>query len=418
MNPHVFLRQLFDAAIAAADPARCVPPNLPKPPKGRTVVVAAGKAAASMARAVEDNWVAPLEGLAVTRYGHAVPCRTIEIIEAGHPLPDESGRDAARRALELVSPLGVDDLLLCLISGGGSALLSLPASGIPFADKRDIVDRLLRRGAAIGEINCVRKHLSAVKGGRLAEAATPARIVTLIISDVPDDDPATVASGPTVADRSTLREASAVLAKYEIPATPAIARHLSDGQNETPKSIDRGEAVVVATAADALNAAAALARAANVEPVNLGHDLEGDAATLARGHALLAVGAATAPSVLISGGEATVDLGRSTGRGGPNTEYALSLAVALGGRPGIYALAGDTDGIDGSGDNAGAFVTPDTLARAAHLGLKPAEMLSAHRNYDFFAALCDLVVTGPTLTNVNDFRAVLITAGAVANIDL
>ena len=417
MIPGEFLRRLFDAAVGAADPALCLPSHLPALPTGRTVVVAAGKAAASMARAVEDHWTAPMSGLAITRYGHGVPCKRIEIVEAGHPLPDDAGLDAAQRALDAVMPLGADDLVLCLISGGGSALLTRPAAGIALDDKRRVTEDLLSCGATIAEINCVRKHLSAIKGGRLAQAAAPARVVTLIISDVPGDDPATVASGPTVADPTTLKDARAVLGKYGVAPPPSVTVHLGNAANETPKTVAGGDVTVIACARDALAAAAVAARRHGVEPVILG-DLEGDSGALARAHAMLAAAAATAPSILLSGGEATVSVGSGGGRGGPNTEFLLALAIALDSQPRVHALACDTDGIDGTGDNAGALVSPDTLSRAAAQGLDAGAALASHDSYGFFSALGDLVMTGPTRTNVNDFRAVLITAGASEDIDL
>ena len=409
MEPREILLDLFHAALAAVDPARVVPAHLPAPPPSRTVVVAAGKAAAAMARAVEDAWPGPLSGLAVTRHGHGVACRHIEVIEAGHPLPDAVGRDAARRSLDLVAALGADDLALFLISGGGSALLTQPAPGLSLADKQAVTRSLLVSGATISEINCVRKHLSAIKGGRLAEAALPARMATLVISDVPGDDPATVASGPTLADTTTLADARAVVAKYAIPAPRSVTRHLADAANETPAALPPTDVQIIARAADALDAAAARARDLGIEPVQLGGDLEGEARKVAADHARFVSG--RAPSVLLSGGETTVTVGKAGGRGGRNTEYLLALALALDGDPRAHAIACDTDGIDGTEDNAGAVIGPDTLARARACGLDARGMLDAHDSYGFFAALDDLVVTGPTRTNVNDFRAVLIGAG-------
>ncbi|MGE0745599.1 MAG: glycerate kinase [Rhodospirillales bacterium] len=412
MSPRETLRALFDSAVAAADPARIVPAHLPAAPAGHTVVVGAGKAAAAMARAVEDHWPGPLSGLVVTRYGHGVPCRRIEVVEAGHPLPDGAGRDAAARILALAGALGPDDLLLCLVSGGGSALLVQPALGLALDDKQALTRQLLRSGAAIGEMNCVRKHLSAIKGGRLAAAAFPARTLALVISDVPGDDPATVASGPTVADPTTAAEALAVLDRYRIDVPPAIRRHLEGPDAETPKPGDprlaRSSVRLIATAKDALAAAAAAARAGGFAPTVLGDALEGEAADLARAHARLAL-AAPRPGVILSGGETTVTVGPAGGRGGRNGEYLLALAVALDGAAGVHALACDTDGIDGSEDNAGAVIGPDTLARAAAAGLDPVAMLRGHDSFGLFAALGDLVVTGPTRTNVNDFRAILLT---------
>ncbi len=409
-DPRLLLRRLLDVALASAQPAQCLPPHLPEPPAGRTVVVGAGKAAATMARAVEEHWAGPLEGLVVTRYGHRVPTARIEVVEAAHPVPDAGGREAAARILSLAEGLSADDLALCLISGGGSALLTLPAPGIELADKQAMTGALLRSGAAIGEINCVRKHLSAIKGGRLGAACYPARVVSLLISDVPGDDPAVIGSGPTVPDPSTFADALAVLHKYGIAEPAAVIRHLESGAHETPKQDDprlaEAETRIVATPAMALAAAAEAAREAGYEPVILGDALEGEARTLARDHARLARDAAPG-TVLLSGGEATVTV-TGAGRGGPNAEYALALASALDGAPGVFATACDTDGIDGTEDNAGALVTPDTLARAREAGEDAAARLATNDAYGFFAGLGDLVMTGPTLTNVNDFRAILV----------
>ena len=409
-DPRLLLLRLLDAALASARPAQCVPPHLPEPPAGRTVVVGAGKAAATMARAVEEHWIGPLEGLVVTRYGHRVPTERIEVVEAAHPVPDVGGREAAARILSLAEGLGEDDLALCLISGGGSALLTLPAPGIELADKQSMTGALLRSGAAIDEINCVRKHLSAIKGGRLGAACHPARIVSLLISDVPGDDPAVIGSGPTVPDPTTFADALVVLTKYVIAEPAAVIRHLERGAEETPKQGDPrladAETRIVATPAMALAAAAEAARDAGYEPVILGGALEGEARALAREHAGLARDAAPG-TVLLSGGEATVTV-TGEGRGGPNAEYALALALALDGAPGVFATACDTDGIDGTEDNAGALVMPDTLARARAAGEDAAARLAANDAYGFFARLGDLVMTGPTLTNVNDFRAILV----------
>jgi len=413
-GPSQLLRQMFDAAVAAAAPAICVPPKLPLPPKGKTIVVGAGKAAAAMARAVEDHWDGPLSGLVVTRYGHGVATRRIQVVEAGHPMPDEAGTEAARRILEFVRGLTADDLVLALISGGGSALLSLPAEGLTLADKRAVNAALLKCGASIAEINCVRKHLSAIKGGRLAEAAWPARVVALIISDVPGDDPATVASGPTVGDPTNLADALAVIKRYGIAAPETVLGHLRDPRNETPKPGDprqaRAECRVIATARHALEAAAGVARQAGVKPIILGDAIEGEARLVAEDQARLALesaGREAAPTVLISGGETSVTV-RGNGRGGRNAEFLLALATALVGHSGIHAIACDTDGIDGTEDNAGAVVGPDTVRRARALGLDPGAMLDNNDCYGVFATLGDLVVTGPTRTNVNDFRAILV----------
>ena len=427
------LRSMFDRAVAVSQPRHCVPANLPVRPKGRTVVVGFGKAAAAMARAVEEHWPGRLSGLVVTRYGHAVPCRAIEVVEAAHPVPDAAGRAAAARIVETVGALSADDLVVCLISGGGSALLALPAPGLTLEDKQAVNAALLKSGATISEMNCVRKHLSAVKGGRLAAAAFPARVVTLAISDVPGDDPAVIASGPTVADPTTFADARAVLEKYGVEPPEAVSRHLTGAGEETPKPGDkrlgRAETVLVATPRMALEAAAETARAAGYAPIILGDSIEGEARRVAEAHAAIALGAArreplaapdwvapggaaalqgaAPPSVLLSGGETTVTV-TGRGRGGRNAEFLLALAVALDGQPAVRAIACDTDGIDGTEDNAGGIVRPDTLARAATLGVDASAMLADNDAYSFFAALGDLVVTGPTLTTVNDFRAILI----------
>jgi hydroxypyruvate reductase len=370
-----------------------------------------------MARAVENHWSGSLSGLVVTRYGHAMPCKRIEVVEAAHPVPDAAGRAAASRMLELVQGLEADDLVLCLISGGGSALLSLPAAGIELESKQALNKALLKSGADITEINCVRKHLSAIKGGRLAAACHPARVLTLAISDVPGDDPSVVASGPTVADPSTCRDALAVLAKYDIVAPETVRQHLQSEASETPKPNDprlaAAEYHYIATPRMSLEAAATVAREAGITPLVLGDALEGEAREVAKVHAGIArycaaVGQpALPPCVLLSGGETTVTV-RGHGRGGRNAEFLLALAVALDGHPGIHAIAGDTDGIDGTEDNAGCLLAPDSLARARERGLDAKAMLANNDGYEFFQALGDLVVTGPTLTNVNDFRAVLI----------
>jgi glycerate 2-kinase len=416
------LQALFDAALAAADPARVIPPHLPPPVAGRTVVVGAGKAAAAMARAFEAAWRGPLEGLVVTRHGHAVPCERIAVVEASHPVPDRAGEAAAIRILDLARGLGADDQLVCLISGGGSALLALPAPGLTLADKQAVTRALLRSGATIGEINTVRKHLSAIKGGRLAAAAAPARLVTLAISDVPGDDPAVIASGPTVPDPTTFADARAVLAKYGIEKPAAVLAHLAAEAAETPKPADPVFAdtrfELIASPQQALAAAAQAALAHRLMPIVLSDRIEGEARDVAAVHAAIAwqlragqfrVGndIVAPPAVLLSGGETTVTV-RGRGRGGRNSEFLLALAAAIEGAPGIAALACDTDGIDGTEDNAGAIVYPDTISRAAAGGLSLKEALAQNDGYGFFAALGDLVVTGPTLTNVNDFRAILI----------
>jgi len=416
------LRALFDVALAAADPARAIALHLPLPVAGRTVVVGAGKASAAMACAFEKAWPGPLEGIVVTRHGHAVPCERIEIVEAGHPVPDAAGEAAARRILDLAAGLGPEDQLVCLISGGGSALLALPAPGLTLADKQRVTRELLRSGATIGEINTVRKHLSAIKGGRLAAAAAPARIITLAISDVPGDDPAVIASGPTVPDPTSFADARAVLAKYHIAEPSAVIAHLAAAEAETPKPGDpifRGARFeLIASPQQALAAAAEAALAHGITPIVLSDRIEGEARDVALVHAAIALQVAAArfrvgsgivapPAVLLSGGETTVTV-RGGGRGGRNSEFLLALTAALEGAPGIAALACDTDGIDGTEDNAGAIIYPDTIERAAAQGIAIDEKLGQNDGYGFFAALGDLVVTGPTLTNVNDFRAILI----------
>ena len=412
------LLDMFRAAVNAAAPALCVPAHLPPPPKGRTIVVGAGKAAASMAAAVEAHWNGPLEGLVVTRYGHSMPCKYIEVVEASHPVPDEAGSKVARGILDKVSGLTADDLVLVLISGGGSALLALPADGITLADKQAINRALLKCGAHIAEMNTLRKHLSAIKGGRLAVAAAPARVVTLAISDVPGDDLSIIASGPTVPDVSTRTDALAVLTKYgiEIPAT--VAMHLNDEVSETPKPDDPRFADVtnslMATSQKSLEAAARVARDAGLPSVILGNAIEGEARDVGIVHAGIARQCGDwgqpleIPCVLISGGETTVTV-RGHGRGGRNAEFLLSLGIATDGRNGIWALAADTDGIDGSENNAGAILTPDMLRQAKCADIDVKRRLADNDAYSVFAALNDLVITGPTLTNVNDFRAILVT---------
>jgi hydroxypyruvate reductase len=367
-----------------------------------------------MAQVVEDRWSGPLSGLVITRYGHALPCRRIEVVEAAHPVPDENGLRAAQRLLSLAGSLTADDLALCLISGGGSSLLAAPAPGISLADKQALTSRLLRAGATIAEINCLRKHLSAVKGGRLALACTPAPVTSLIISDVPGDDPSVVASGPTVADAGTLAQAREVLARYEIEAPAPVLAHLSRPENETPKPGDARLAaarnIVIASARTALTAAADLAARHGVEAIMLGDDIQGEAREVGRRHAQLALqhrAIGKRPAVLLSGGETTVTV-HHEGRGGRNTEYLLGLALELQGEPGVWALAADTDGVDGTEENAGALIAPDTLARAANRNLAAAACLEKNDAYRFFAALGSLVVTGPTYTNVNDFRAIYV----------
>lgn len=417
-NPRQFLTDLYGSAVAAVTADACLPPFLPPPPThGRTLVIGAGKGAAAMAKTVEDQWPGELSGLVVTRYGHGADCRRIEVVEAAHPVPDQAGQQAAARMLQMVQGLSEHDLVLCLISGGGSSLLALPAPGITLEQKQAVNRALLKSGATIFEMNCVRKHLSAIKGGRLALACAPARVVTLLISDIPGDDPAIVASGPTLPDPSTCEQALAILRKYGIEVPGNIREHLESGRGETPKPdepiFQRNAQHVIATAQQALQAAATHARAAGITPYILSDEIEGEARDIGLMHAAIARQVAqhgapfAKPCVLLSGGETTVTV-RGSGRGGRNAEFLLSVGLALQGCPGVYALACDTDGIDGSEDNAGALLAPDSLARAEQLGLKPRALLDNNDGYGFFEALGDLIVSGPTRTNVNDFRALLI----------
>lgn len=416
------MRGLLGAALDAADPAKTLPEHLPPPPDGRTIVIGAGKAAAKMAKVVEDHWPGALSGLVVTRYGHAIPCQRIEVVEAAHPVPDAAGEAAARRILGLVKGLAPTDLVICLISGGASALLALPAPGISLADKQSVTRALLRSGATISEMNCVRKHLSAIKGGWLAAAAYPAQLATFAISDVPGDDPAVIGSGPTVPDPSSFAEARAILAKYALTPPPNILAHLTTATDETPKPGDPRlvgtRYTLIAAPRAALEAAAKEARHQGVTPLILGDAIEGEAREVALVQAALARQAAEGrltaedqalqpPLVLLSGGETTVTV-RGKGRGGRNAEFLLALALALNGRPGIHALAADTDGIDGTENNAGALIGPDTLIRAKAIGLDPTDRLADNDAWTVFNTLGDLLVTGPTFTNVNDFRAILV----------
>jgi glycerate 2-kinase len=408
---------MFDAAIASAQPAVCVPPHLPRAPRGRLIVIGAGKASAAMARAVEQNWRGSLSGLVVTRYGYAVPCTQIEIVEAAHPVPDATGMQAAQRMLELVADLSPEDLVLCLISGGGSALLPLPAKGLTLDVKQNVSRALLASGATISEINCVRRHLSAIKGGRLGAACYPAQVVTLLISDVPGDRPVDIASGPTVADPTTCADALSIVRRYAIELPQAVLELLESGRGESVKPGDprlaRARAVTIAAPQMALEAAAAVARDAGFAVHILGDAIEGEARDVGSVFAGIARQVAernqpfAAPCVLLSGGETTVTV-RGSGRGGRNVEFMLSLAIALEGHGRIHALAGDTDGVDGSEEIAGAYLRPDSLERARSLGLRPKDMLDNNDAHSFFSALDDSVITGPTLTNVNDFRAILI----------
>jgi glycerate 2-kinase len=411
------LRRMFDAAIASAQPAICIPPHLPDAPRGRLIVIGAGKASAAMARAVEMNWRGPLSGLVVTRYGYAVPCTQIEIVEAAHPVPDAAGMRAAERILELVADLREDDLVLCLISGGGSALLPLPAPGLTLELKQDVSRALLASGASISEMNCVRRHLSAIKGGRLAAACHPAQVLTLLISDVPGDRPVDIASGPTVGDPTTSADALGIVRRYDIELPRSVLEVLLSGRAESVKPDDprlrRASARAIATPQMALEAAAAVGREAQIAVHILSDAIEGEARDVGKVFAGIARQIAEraqpfdAPCILLSGGETTVTV-RGQGRGGRNVEYLLSLAIALEGHPGIHALAGDTDGVDGQEEIAGGYLGPHSLSRAESLGLKPKDMLVDNDAHSFFSALNDSVITGPTLTNVNDFRAILI----------
>ena len=428
-DPRAFLRKLFDAAVAEALPGPSLARFLPPPPQGRTLVLGAGKAGGAMAAALEALWPreAPMSGLVVTRYDYVPPefiaarargQTRIEVVEAAHPVPDEAGRRAAARILELAHGLTEDDLVICLMSGGASSLLALPAAGVTFAEKQAINSALLKSGAAIDEMNCARKHLSAIKGGRLAAACAPARLVTLVVSDVPGDSPSVIGSGPTVPDPTTCADALAVLKRYAIDVPPAIRAGLESGALETPKPGDaafaRNEVHLVATPQQSLDAAAALARSAGIVAHVLGDEIEGESREVGKVHAALARQIArrgqpfAAPCVILSGGETTVTVKQKGGRGGRATEFLLGCAIALQEAPDIWVLAADTDGIDGVETNAGAIVAPDTLARARALSVGARDHLDRNDAFTFFEALGDLVVTGPTFTNVNDFRAILV----------
>jgi hydroxypyruvate reductase len=417
-NRRDLLRRLFHAAVATARPENCVPKFLPPAPKGRLIVTGAGKAAAAMAKALEDHWRGPMAGAVVTRYGYEAPTERIEVLTASHPVPDAASQAAARRMIDLARSAGPDDLVLFLLSGGGSALLAAPAPGLTLADKRAVTKALLASGATIGEMNCVRRHLSAIKGGRLAALAYPARILTLAISDVPGDDPAAIASGPTVADPTTFADARAILEKYAISPPRTVTRFLEAAEDETPKpgdpQLQSAEFMMIARPAEMLAAAAEEVERAGYRVVNLGDALEGEARMIAADHAALALGHAAAGEkvAILSGGELTVTIA-GNGRGGPNREYALTLALALAGNDRIAAIACDTDGADGASgsdgtDVAGAIVGPDTLERAAARGLDGERCLAENDAGGFFETLGDAVVTGPTRTNVNDFRAILV----------
>lgn len=410
MTPPQLLRAMFDRAVAVADPMASLAGFLPERPEGRVLVIGAGKASARMAEAVEAAW-GPCEGLVITRYGYARPTQGIEIVEAAHPVPDQAGVDATRRMLALLEDLGEGDFVLALISGGASALLCAPAGEVTLEEKQAVNRALLASGAPIGQMNVLRKHLSRVKGGQLAAAAYPARMLALMVSDVPGDDPALIGSGPTVGDRSTVAEARTILDRWGIEAPPSVRAVLEDPTGvrapEDP-ALSRVENVVYAAPSRSLEAAAELARAQGYAVEILGDALEGEARDVAARHAALAL-AATGPRVILSGGELTVTR-RGDGIGGPNAEYALALALALDGAPRIHAIACDTDGVDGAAEVAGALVGPDTLARAAAAGADPGAALERNDAHGFFGRIGAQVVTGPTLTNVNDFRAILIEA--------
>ena len=416
------LRRMFDAAVASAQPSLCVPPHLPTKEElgqGRLFVIGAGKASAAMARAVEDAWDGPLTGLVITRYGYNVPCERIEIVEAAHPVPDAAGLAAAKRMMDFVKGLTADDIVLCLISGGGSALMPLPIDGLTLEHKQDVNRALLASGATISEMNCVRRHLSAIKGGRLAAACHPARVITLLLSDVPGDHPVDIASGPTVADPTTCADALAIVERYRITLPDDVREVLSSGRGESVKPGDarlaRNEVRMIATPQMALEAAARVAESAGVRAHILGDSIEGEARDVGKVMAAIALQVAergqpfTAPCVLLSGGETTVTV-RGKGKGGRNVECLLSLAATLGGHARIHALMGDTDGVDGMEEIAGAIAAPDTLQRAWQQGMPVLQYLANNDGHTFFGALGDSVITGPTLTNVNDFRAILIDA--------
>lgn len=417
MDPRQLLEQMFRVAIASAQPALRIPDFLPADRTSRLVVIGAGKASAEMARVVEQHWQGELSGLVVTRYGYAVPCERIEIVEAAHPVPDAAGELAARRMLELAEKVGAGDMVLCLISGGGSALLPLPLDGLTLEDKQAVNRALLKSGASIGEMNCVRRHLSAIKGGRLAAACHPANLITLAISDVPGDHPSDIASGPTVGDATTCADALAIVRRYGLELPAHVLAVLESGRGESGKPDDSrlagADFSLIATPQQALEAAAGVAKAAGITPVILSDCLEGEAREVGKTMAGIALQVAQRdqpfrkPCVLLSGGETTVTV-RGNGRGGRNVEFLLSLGIALQRQPGVHALAGDTDGVDGQKEIAGAYLAPDTLQRAWALGINPRDSLDNNDGHGFFGALGDSIVTGPTLTNVNDFRGVLI----------
>lgn len=404
---------MFAAAVAAAQPSKVIAQHLPAKPKGRVIVVGAGKASAAMAAAFEKAWRGKVEGLVVTRYGYSVPTKHIEVVEAAHPVPDVAGQTAASRMLQLVQGLTKDDLVIALMSGGGSSLLSLPALGLTLEEKQEVNAALLKSGAPIAEMNVVRKHLSTIKGGRLAQAAFPARVVSLIISDVPGDDISAVASGPTVVDPSTFAQARAIVAKYGLDLPAAVQGHLAQAIDETPKHLSNAKAILIASPQRSLLAAAEVARKAGYHPLILGDSLEGEARDVGIVHAGIALQVkrfgqpARRPCAILSGGETTVTM-RGQGIGGRNVEFLLSLAVKLQGANDIFAMAADTDGVDGGAEVAGAFIDPDTLSRARALGIDPVMELANNNAHGFFAKLGDQLICGPTFTNVNDLRVILI----------
>lgn len=417
INPDQLLRDALDAAIASAQSDICIPPYLPPPTKGRTVVVGAGKASASMARALEQHWPGKLEGLVITQYGYAETCEHIKIVEAAHPVPDQAGMAAAQEMLARVSNLSEDDQVICLISGGGSSLLALPAAGISLQQKQSINQALLSSGASISEMNCVRRHLSAIKGGRLAAACYPATVLTLLISDVPGDDPVNIASGPSVADPSRCEDALAIIDRYQIDLPGSISQQLQQGQLESIKPDDlrlaANQCKLIATPQQALEAAAGCIHKTGLPVHILSDRMEGESRDV--GSSLASIALQTAdraqpfrtPCVLLSGGETTVTV-RGKGRGGRNVECLLSMAIALQGHTNIYALCADTDGVDGREAIAGAIIRPDTLSRAIEQGINPLHSLDNNDAHSFFQALHDSVITGPTRTNVNDFRMILV----------
>ena len=416
-DPRAFLESLFHAAVAAADPEKVLAANLPEKPKGRTVVIGAGKGAAQMARAFERLWDGPLEGVVVTRYGYGAPCERIEVLEAAHPVPDENGLAASARLSAAVSGLTQDDLVVALVCGGGSALLPSPAGDLTLADEIAVNRALLASGAPISAMNAVRKQVSRIKGGRLAALAHPARVVSLVVSDIPGDNPALVASGPTISDATTRADALRLIERYRLDLPENVMRHIRDGKDEPPLPGDprfaRNEVKLVASAAVSLEAAAEAAHKAGIEAVILSDAIEGEACEVGRVHAAIAAEVVRRdrpfqkPVVILSGGETTVTV-KGKGKGGRNGEFLLSFACAIDGLPGICALAADTDGIDGSEDNAGAFADGDSVSRLADQGRDAAEFLARNDSWSAFDALGDLFVPGPTGTNVNDFRAILV----------